>query len=215
MRRFLVPLPVPLRFPRPRWQGRRDVALACPQDHDILVRGGNSGQWILCMCACAFPPWLETRERERERYGAQRGGRTLASHGLPRRSPSPFSHVKICRRTWGVVTWENLLLSFPLGFPLTFFTSSPYLYLFLILTRLFPTVVSPFLRRSFSLRLLSINGVTVSRLSAMTKWHFSRRFLISCLFLPICMFIHFALYLRFFFSFTYLTRNTLRKLSIS
>lgn len=94
------------------------------------------------MCACAFPPWLDERERKRETFHGANGGRTLASHGLPRRFPFFVlgPHVKICRRTWGVVTWENLLLSFPLGFPLTFFTSSPCLSLFPILTPLFPTV---------------------------------------------------------------------------
>lgn len=69
-------------------------------------------------------------KRKRERDRDTNGGRTLASHGFP--FPVLDPHVKICRRTWGVVTWENLLLSFPLGVPLTFFTSSPCLSLFLI-----------------------------------------------------------------------------------
>lgn len=97
-------------------------------------------QAIFCalyVYACISTLARGKREREGDTFHGANESRTLATHGLPFPSSVLGLHVKICRRTWGVVTWENLLLSFPSGLPLTFLTSSPYLSLFLILTPLF------------------------------------------------------------------------------
>lgn len=100
--------------------------------------------------------------------------------------PFPIGlHVKICRRTWGVVTWESLLsLVFSASFPLPrscfSLSSSPSL------SPAFNSAFSHRLRcttsRSFSVALADLDRPSLScflchrsRLSAMMKWQFSLR----------------------------------------
>lgn len=146
----------------------------------VFPRRGNPGR-----CPVVFSPrgekeW-ETVKKENTFYAVQ----TVAIFWRPmgRLDASlPFIvglHVKICLRTWGVVTWENLLLSVPrfLSFSLSLFCRSESV-------PSHRSHASPFLRHSLT-RSVSffIFDVTVSRLFMMMKWPFSCWLLLSYLFL--------------------------------
>lgn len=123
------------------------------------------------VCMCISTLVRDKRKREREIRCAKGGPHS----GVPWvASTFPFS----------VLARKNLSANVGRGYvgepsPLVPFGISPYVLHFLSLSVSLSHFnsalshrrlrVSPFLRRSFSLRLLSINGVTVSRLSAMTK----------------------------------------------
>lgn len=169
------------------------------------------------MCAYAFPPWLEERKREMEIRFTVQTRAALASHGLPRPLDVPLLRPRSARKNLSANVGRGYVGE---PFPLVPFGISPYVPRFLsssvslsqFNSALFHRLrISPFLHRSFSLRLFPVTSVTISRLFAMMKWfHFFRCLSISRLFLPVYMLIRFALYLCSFYllSFLQYSKNT-------